>query len=76
MATYLQSKGYHNIYLIEDWTDQEADTQIIAQRGDLHSASALEALLGVGQVVSASTGDLQSDLTIRVGEDWAKRSGI
>lgn len=76
MATYLQSKGYQNIYLIEDWADHESDTQIIAQRGDLQSASALETVLGVGRVISASTGDLQSDLTIRVGEDWAARSGI
>jgi LCP family protein required for cell wall assembly len=76
MAAYLQSKGFNNTYLIQDWADHEAKTQIIAQTGDLQSASALETVLGVGQVVSASTGDLQSDLTIRVGNDWAKQSGI
>jgi hypothetical protein len=76
VATYLQSKGFNQVYVVEDWPDRLEQTQIIAQRGDLRSASDLETVMGTGQVVAASTGDLQSDLTIRVGDDWAKRSGI
>jgi hypothetical protein len=30
--------------------------------------------LGVGEVVSASIGDLESDLTIRIGTDWVERA--
>ncbi|WP_088890058.1 LCP family protein [Leptolyngbya ohadii] len=76
VAAFLQSKGFDQVYVIEDWPDRLDETQIIAQRGDLNSASDMGTILGMGQVVSASTGDLQSDLTIRVGDDWAKRSGI
>ena len=45
-------------------------TEVIAQRGDLDSARILESVLGIGQVVADSTGDLESDITLRVGEDW------
>ena len=75
MATYLQSKGFNNVYVVDDWTDQQAETQIIVQRGDLRSASALESVMGTGKIVSASTGDLESDLTIRVGTDWKPQPG-
>lgn len=76
VAAYLQSKGFNYVYVIEDWPDRQSQTQIIAQRGDRRSALDLETVLGVGQVVSASTGDLQSDLTVRVGDDWAEQPGI
>jgi LCP family protein required for cell wall assembly len=73
VATYLQAEGFDNVYVIEDWSDEQRQTQIIAQRGDLDSAQRLETVLGLGEVVAASTGDLDSDLTLRVGEDWLDR---
>jgi LCP family protein required for cell wall assembly len=73
VVTYLQDKGYTDVYVVQDWPDPQKQTQIIAQRGDLQSATTLEGVLGMGQVVPASTGDIESDLTIRVGEDWAQR---
>lgn len=76
VAAYLQTQGFYNVYLIEDWPEQQAQTQIIAQRGDLRSATLLESVLGAGQIVSASTGDLSSDLTIRVGDDWVENHQI
>lgn len=75
MANYLQSKGFNNIYIIDDSPDRQAETQIIVQRGDLQSASALESMVGTGKVISASTGDLDSDLTIQVGTDWQPQPG-
>jgi len=75
MATYLQSKGFNNVYVVKDWPDPQAETQVIVQRGDLQSASALESVMGMGKIVSASTGDLESDLTIRVGADWKPQPG-
>ncbi|GAB4385291.1 MAG: LCP family protein [Elainellaceae cyanobacterium] len=76
VADLLQSQGFYNVYVIEDWPDQEQTTQIIVQGGDLRSAETLESMLGVGQVVPASTGDISSDLTIRVGNDWAEHHRI
>lgn len=70
VAAYLQAKGFYNVYVIEDWPAQEQQTQIIVQGGDLHGAEMLESVLGMGQVIPASTGDLSSDLTIRIGNDW------
>ncbi len=75
-AAYLQSQGFSNVYVVEDWPDRQSQTQIIVQRGDLQGAASLENMLGIGQVVSASTGDLQSDFTLRVGDDWNKRSKV
>lgn len=76
VAAYLQEQGFYNVYLVEDWPEPQSQTQIIAQRGDLHAANMLESLLGVGELVPASTGDLSSDLTIRVGDDWTENHQI
>jgi LCP family protein required for cell wall assembly len=76
MAAYLYSKGFYNVYVVEDWPDHQYETQIIAQRGDIRSASNLGSVLGVGKVVAASTGDLTSDLTIRLGNDWIEKQEI
>lgn len=73
VADYLQEQGFDNVYVIQDWPDHQVQTDIIVQRGNMQGAALLENVLGLGRVVSASTGDLQSDLTIRVGEDWADR---
>lgn len=63
-------EGFRNVYVIPDWSSQIQRTQVIAQRGDLESARTIASILGMGRVVSDSTGDLQSELTIRVGRDW------
>jgi polyisoprenyl-teichoic acid--peptidoglycan teichoic acid transferase len=76
MAAYLQSKGYSNVYVVQDATEPQADTQIIVQRGDLRSAATLKSMMGTGKVVSASTGDLESDLTVRIGNDWQPEPGV
>jgi LCP family protein required for cell wall assembly len=76
VATFLQSQGFSNVYVIDDSGEAQAQTQIIAQRGDLESAKMVETVLGLGEVVPASTGDIQSDLTIRVGSDWAQKPRI
>lgn len=70
VADYLLDKGFNNVYIVQDWPNQQEQTQIIVQRGNYAGATSLETVLGLGRVVSASTGDLESDFTIRVGEDW------
>ncbi len=74
VVQYLREQGFENVYTVRDWSDLQSQTQIIVQRGDLQGAQALETTLGLGQVVSASTGDLDSDLTIRIGADWQTRA--
>ncbi|MEB3336364.1 MAG: LCP family protein [Leptolyngbyaceae bacterium] len=71
MAEYLKQQGFQDLYLVEDWTDQQRQTQIIAQQGNLAGATAIQKILGLGEVEASSIGDLESDLTIRVGQDWS-----
>lgn len=75
LIRYLNSLGYENVYAIQDWTDQQGKTQVIVQKGDLQAAKLLQATLRFGSVEAASTGDLESDLTIRIGNDWLKQQG-
>jgi polyisoprenyl-teichoic acid--peptidoglycan teichoic acid transferase len=76
ISTYLQDQGFANVYVIEDLPEAQSQTQIIAQNGDLEAAKLLETTLGLGQIIPASTGDLQSDVTIRIGNDWAAQPRI
>lgn len=74
VADYLRERGFYDVYVVGSWPDEERQTQIIVQRGDLEGAKTLESVIGFGQVVSASTGNIESDLTIRVGDDWMTHS--
>ncbi|MGP1374823.1 MAG: LCP family protein, partial [Almyronema sp.] len=73
VARYLAQEGLDNLYVVSDWPDVVAKTQVIAQRGDLEAADRVSAILGVGQLVSDSTGNLESDVTIRIGSDWLEQ---
>ncbi|WP_299490421.1 LCP family protein [Acaryochloris sp. IP29b_bin.137] len=74
MVEYLQRQGFSNIhYADEDWPHSIAKTQVIPQWGDLESAEYLQTLLPDSQLLANSTGDLGSDLTIRVGQDWLQQ---
>lgn len=70
LSDVLDAAGYTNVYLDHDWTEPLAITRIVAQRGDVESANALQQALGIGEVRVESTGDLQSDITIQLGQDW------
>ncbi|MGB5974871.1 MAG: LCP family protein, partial [Nodosilinea sp.] len=74
VARYLRENGFSNVYLISDWPSSIARTEVVAQRGDIESARMVESLLGTGRSLSESTGDLNSDITIRVGRDWTERT--
>jgi LCP family protein required for cell wall assembly len=73
VLNYLYDQGFDDVYVVQDWPTRQAQTQIIVQRGDYQGATSLGTVLGMGKVVAASTGDLESDLTIRVGADWLDR---
>ncbi len=74
VAQYLNDSGFRNVYVTENWNTVSRRTEVIAQRGDRSSASTVQSVLGVGRVLTESTGDLDSDITIRVGRDWAEVS--
>ncbi|MBD2113273.1 MULTISPECIES: LCP family protein [Cyanophyceae] len=74
VANYLRENGFSNVYIIDDLSTTMARTEVVAQRGDVESARTVESLLGVGLALSESTGDLDSDITIRVGQDWVEQA--
>jgi hypothetical protein len=76
VARYLRENGFNNVYIIDDLSTPMARTEVVAQRGDIDSARTLESLLGVGLALSESTGDLNSDITIRVGQDWVEETQL
>lgn len=74
VAQFLQEQGFYNVYVIEDWSQPMNQTEVIAQRGDVQSAEILQSVLNVGRTTVDSTGDLQSDITLRIGDDWVDQA--
>ncbi len=72
MVRYLKKQGYHHVYISNDWPEPLKTTEIIAQKGDDVGASAVRANLNVGEILVESTGNLASDITIKVGQDWQR----
>ncbi len=76
-TTVLSKAGYAQVFAASDrWTKPIAKTQIIAQNGDRASAEKLRDALGIGEVLVESTGDIESDITVRVGKDWLQANNI
>lgn len=69
MRRYLIKQGYTGAYIGDDSHEKLSSTEIIVQKGDVSSAKTLKSQLGIGRVESSSIGDLDSDITIRVGDD-------
>jgi hypothetical protein len=70
VITYLKQKGFTNVYPVPDWPDSQRQTQIIVQKGNRQPGIDLRQVLGLGQIEVSGNGDLESDLTIRIGKDW------
>lgn len=66
---YLNKKQFNHVYLIQDSLEPLSQTQIVVQKGDQNSAEELQKILGFGNVEMSSTGDIQSDITLRLGDD-------
>lgn len=76
MAEYLSQQGFENVYIDQDWPRTQSKTEVIVQRGYLEAAKTLAASLGTintANIEADSTGNIDSDLTIRVGEDWIRQ---
>jgi polyisoprenyl-teichoic acid--peptidoglycan teichoic acid transferase len=73
MSEYLQKAGFSYLEADEDWSQPLAKTQVVAQWGNLEEAKKLQLLLESSEVNADSTGNLNSDITIRIGKDWIRR---
>lgn len=71
VAAYLGRQGFTNTYLLQDSPQKLPQTEIIVQTGNLTAAEDLKTLLGLGAIEASSTGYIDSDITVRVGLDWA-----
>lgn len=66
----LKQKGFAKAYAASDWSDPQRETLIIVQKGNRQLGEQMQKALGFGQIEVAATGDIESDITIRVGKDW------
>ncbi len=73
VAEFLRKQGFFNVSVVQDSPQKQRQSQIIVQQGDLEAANLLQKELGGGKIEASSTGEINSDLTLRVGEDWVKR---
>ncbi len=71
----LYDTGYFNVFVDRSLREPLRETRIVAQRGDLESAESIHSFLGVGEVRVESTGALDSDITIQLGQDWVNDHG-
>lgn len=75
LANNLYDTGYMSVVIARSLRQPLSETKIVAQRGDIASAREIQQFLGVGEVWVESTGDLDSDITIQLGEDWLSEHG-
>ncbi len=76
LITALEKSGYRNIYIAKAWGEPLDVTHIVAQQGDGDSAESIRDTLGFGEVRVESTGNLGSDISIQVGQDWLQQKSI
>jgi polyisoprenyl-teichoic acid--peptidoglycan teichoic acid transferase len=71
----LSKAGYQNVHLDSNLKIKEDlnTSQFIAQKGNPEVAEGLSQLLGFGEVKVESSGNLYSDVTIKLGRDWLQK---
>lgn len=72
----LEKAGYRNIFVSKPWGEPLEVTHIVAQQGDGDSAESIRGTLGFGEVRVESTGNISSDISIQVGQDWLQQKAI
>jgi len=75
LAQMLAQNGYSNVYISQKSNIPTTTTQIIVQKGDSESAKEIQRVLNFGELEYSSTGDIDSDITIRLGTDAEKLLG-
>jgi polyisoprenyl-teichoic acid--peptidoglycan teichoic acid transferase len=76
LITALEKSGYRNIFVAKAWGEPLEVTHIVAQQGDGDSAESIRNTLGFGEVRVESTGNIGSDISIQVGQDWLEQKPI
>ena len=74
LVKHLQEAGYRNVSIDRQWHEPLRVTRIVAQQGDGDTATAIRRQLGLGEVRVESTGNLGSDITIQIGQDWLQKA--
>ncbi|MGL5511325.1 MAG: LCP family protein [Microcoleaceae cyanobacterium] len=69
LASFLAEQGFYNTYVVNTWPEVKSQTEIVVQSGDLGAAETIKSVMGLGNLEISSTGDLDSLITIRVGQD-------
>jgi polyisoprenyl-teichoic acid--peptidoglycan teichoic acid transferase len=71
----LNKAGYQNVHLDTNLKIKEdlTTSQFIAQKGNPEVAEGISQLLGFGEVKVDSSGNLYSDVTIKLGRDWIQK---
>lgn len=73
--TLLENQGFKNYFITKSGIDAAnrpiSKTLIIAQKGNLKAANAVKNAIGIGEVQVTSTGDIDSDVTVVLGSDFA-----
>ena len=67
IAIQLSKMGYENVSVSEDRSEQQTQTQIIVQSGQNKAAESIQQTIGIVEL--SSIGELESDITIRIGND-------
>jgi LCP family protein required for cell wall assembly len=71
----LQDSGYSNIFVDKTLNEPLPISRIVAQQGDGATAEMVHRFLGIGEVRIESTGALNSDITVQLGQDWNQGLG-
>ncbi|MEO8890434.1 MAG: LCP family protein, partial [Coleofasciculaceae cyanobacterium] len=73
LVSALKKAGYQNVFVDDSWREPLRVTRLVAQQGDDSTAKAVRKTLGIGEVRVDSTGSLDSDVTIQLGNDWLQK---
>ncbi|WP_421657183.1 LCP family protein [Leptothermofonsia sp. ETS-13] len=73
MISALRKAGYSNAIVDLPHSEPLRVTRIVAQQGDEKGAEAIRRAIGLGEVRIESTGELGSDITIQLGQDWIQK---
>ncbi|MEM6752990.1 MAG: LCP family protein [Cyanobacteria bacterium P01_C01_bin.38] len=66
----LEKQGFTKVYAVPNWSYKRAKSKIIVQKGNIAAAQELQQILGINHIDVSATGDIESDLTIRIGKEW------
>lgn len=74
----LKKAGYENVHLDDAPKVKEdlATSRFVAQKGNPEVAQSLSKLLGFGEIEVDNSGNLYSDITIKLGRDWIQKEQL